>query len=144
MNFIEGWTVGEAQVLRREGLVLRADAVDTMGGRAAARGSAGASPSQADSLPVGARVTVGFRPEEASVEVRVTNVLDVFANPPEDGGAVFVLYAATWLAGEPMPGDDADAADFFTRDGLPPLAFRSTQDVIARWADAAAWQTGAP
>jgi len=82
--------------------------------------------------------------EEASVEVRVTNVMDVFANPPEDGGAVFVLYAATWIAGEPMPGDDADAADFFTRDGLPPLAFRSTQDVIARWADAAAWQTGAP
>src|SRR5947199_8571498 len=53
--------------------------------------------------------------EEASVEVRVTNVMDVFANPPEDGGAVFVLYAATWIAGEPMPGDDADAADFFTR-----------------------------
>jgi ADP-ribose pyrophosphatase YjhB (NUDIX family) len=82
--------------------------------------------------------------EEASVDVRVSHVLDVFANPPEDGGAVFVLYAATWVSGEPAPADDADAAEFFAREALPPLAFRSTQHVVDRWTDPAAWQTGAP
>ena len=59
-----------------------------------------------------------------------------------EGGAVFVLYAATWRAGEPSPGDDADAAEFFARDGLPEIAFASTAHAIERWP--AKWQTGAP
>ena len=71
--------------------------------------------------------------EEASVDVRVTHLLDVFANPPEEGGTVFVLYAAEWISGEPRPGDDADAAQFFARDELPPLAFTSTAHVVDRW-----------
>ena len=82
--------------------------------------------------------------EEASVEVRVGSVIDVFANPPDEGGAVFVLFAATWVAGEPAPGDDADDAGFFRRVELPPLAFRSTAHVVDRWPASAAWQTGAP
>ena len=71
--------------------------------------------------------------EEAGVEVTVGDVIDVFANPVNEGGAVFVLYAATWQAGEPVPGDDADAAEFFARNQLPPLAFASTQHVVAHW-----------
>jgi ADP-ribose pyrophosphatase YjhB (NUDIX family) len=71
--------------------------------------------------------------EEAAVTVAVTDVIDVFANRPDEGGAVFVLYAATWLAGEPAPADDADAAAFFARDALPPLAFASTEHVVAHW-----------
>jgi ADP-ribose pyrophosphatase YjhB (NUDIX family) len=71
--------------------------------------------------------------EEASVDVRVRSVIDVFANPPDEGGAVFVLYAADWLAGEPAPGDDADDAAFFGRHELPPLAFRSTAHIVASW-----------
>lgn len=71
--------------------------------------------------------------EEAGVHVVVGDVLDVFANPPADGGAVFVLYAATWQRGEPQPGDDADAAAFFARDELPDLAFASTAHVVTRW-----------
>jgi len=71
--------------------------------------------------------------EEAGVHVRVDGVLDVFANPPEFGGAVFVLYAATWVAGEPKPGDDADAAEFFARGDLPEMAFDSTAHVVAHW-----------
>ena len=82
--------------------------------------------------------------EEACVDVRVGPVIDVFANPPDEGGAVFVLYAATWVAGEPAPGDDADAAAFFSRGDLPALAFRSTAHVVEHWPAAAAWQTGAP
>lgn len=71
--------------------------------------------------------------EEASVDVRITRVVDVFANSPADGGAVFVLYAADWLAGEPSAGDDADDARFFGRDEIPPLAFPSTAHVVAQW-----------
>jgi 8-oxo-dGTP diphosphatase len=71
--------------------------------------------------------------EEAGVHVTVGPVVDVFANPPDDGGAVFVLFSATWLRGEPVAGDDADDAAFFGRDELPPLAFASTEAVVARW-----------
>lgn len=82
--------------------------------------------------------------EEAGVKVEVGPVIDVFANPPDEGGAVFVLFAATWVAGEPAAGDDADAAGFFGREDLPPLAFRSTAHVAEQWPASAAWQTGAP
>jgi 8-oxo-dGTP diphosphatase len=71
--------------------------------------------------------------EEAGVTVEVGDVVDVYANPPEDGGALFVLYGATWVEGEPQPGDDADATRFFHRDELPPLAFSSTSAAVARW-----------
>jgi 8-oxo-dGTP diphosphatase len=71
--------------------------------------------------------------EEASVTVRVTHLVGVFTNPPDDGGAVFVLYAADWVSGEPQPGDDADDARFFARGEVPPLAFRSTAHVVEHW-----------
>jgi 8-oxo-dGTP diphosphatase len=71
--------------------------------------------------------------EETGVEVAVGDVVDVFANPPEDGGAVFVLFDATWRSGEPAAGDDADDAGFFARDALPETVFASTAAVIRRW-----------
>src|SRR4051794_12275751 len=74
--------------------------------------------------------------EEAAVEVEVGDVLEVFANPPEEGGTIFVLYAGHWVSGEPVAGDDADDAAFFGRDELPPLAFTSTETAVARWGQA--------
>jgi 8-oxo-dGTP diphosphatase len=71
--------------------------------------------------------------EEASIEVEVGDVLEVFANPPAEGSTVFVLYAGRWITGEPAAGDDADDAAFFARDELPPLAFSSTAAAVARW-----------
>jgi 8-oxo-dGTP diphosphatase len=71
--------------------------------------------------------------EEAGITVEVGEVIDLFANSPEDGGALFVMYGATWMSGEPRPADDADAAQFFRRDDLPPLAFTSTAAAVARW-----------
>jgi 8-oxo-dGTP diphosphatase len=71
--------------------------------------------------------------EEAGIEVRVGAVIDVFANPPADGGALFVLFNAAWVSGEAVGGDDCDDAGFFGRDELPPLAFASTAAVVARW-----------
>jgi ADP-ribose pyrophosphatase YjhB (NUDIX family) len=71
--------------------------------------------------------------EETSVRVRVGDVLEVFANPPDEGGAIFILYAATWGSGEPQHGDDCDGAAFFRRTELPPLAFASTLAAVGRW-----------
>jgi 8-oxo-dGTP diphosphatase len=71
--------------------------------------------------------------EEAAVEVEVGDVLDVFANSPEEGSTVFVLFAGRWVRGEPAAGDDADEAAFFGRDELPPLAFSSTAAAVERW-----------
>jgi 8-oxo-dGTP diphosphatase len=71
--------------------------------------------------------------EEAAVVVEVGEVLDVFANPPEEGGTLFVLYRGRWVSGEPAAGDDADDAAFFGRDELPALAFSSTAAAVAGW-----------
>jgi ADP-ribose pyrophosphatase YjhB (NUDIX family) len=50
-----------------------------------------------------------------------------------EGGAIFILYAAQWRAGEPQHGDDCDGAAFFRRTELPPLAFASTLTAVGRW-----------
>ena len=71
--------------------------------------------------------------EEAGVTVDVGDIVDVFLNPPEHGGALFLLYAASWRDGEPAAGDEADAAGFFTRDALPPTVFASTHVAVSRW-----------
>ncbi len=71
--------------------------------------------------------------EEAGVQVAVSGLVDVFANPPEHGGAIFILYSATWVTGEPVHGDDTDAAAFFRRTELPRTVFESTAAAIARW-----------
>ena len=64
--------------------------------------------------------------EETGLEVRITGLVDAFHNPPGAGATVFLLYRAERVRGEPTAGDDADAAAFFGRDELPPLAFAST------------------
>ncbi|HEX4655556.1 MAG TPA: NUDIX domain-containing protein [Mycobacteriales bacterium] len=71
--------------------------------------------------------------EEAGVVVEVGDVVDAFLNPPADGGALFLLFNARWVSGEPTADDDADEAGFFRRDALPPLAFASTSAAVARW-----------
>ena len=64
--------------------------------------------------------------EETGLDVRVTGLVDAFHNPPGAGASIFLLYRAERVRGEPRAGDDADAAAFFARDELPPLAFPST------------------
>ena len=64
--------------------------------------------------------------EETGLEVRIAELVDAFHNPPGAGASVFLLYRAERVSGEPIAGDDADAAAFFGRDDLPPLAFAST------------------
>lgn len=76
--------------------------------------------------------------EEAHVDVEVGAVIDVFHNPSDESHTIFVLYAGRWVSGDPVAGDDADDAQFFGRDGLPPLTFASTHAAVAGWPPGAA------
>ena len=69
--------------------------------------------------------------EETGLEVEVESLVDVFHNPPEQGGAtVLVLYRGSVIGGRLEAGDDAAEADFFTLDELPDLAFESTRHAV--------------
>lgn len=69
--------------------------------------------------------------EETGLEVVVDGLVDVYYNPPEQGGAsIFILYRAILIGGEVQAGDDADDVGFFGIDELPELAFSSTRAAI--------------
>ena len=69
--------------------------------------------------------------EETGLQVRVTSLLDVMYGLEHPRGAhIIIFYSAETLAGELQPGDDVDAAAFFPRDELPPLAFSTTRKIL--------------
>jgi 8-oxo-dGTP diphosphatase len=70
--------------------------------------------------------------EETGLSVRVMHVFDIVAGREHPRGADFVIvYQAELLSGELRPADDADAAEWFPLNALPPLAFRATQKVLS-------------
>ncbi len=69
--------------------------------------------------------------EETGLSVRVKRVLDVISGREHERGADFIIvYLAEVISGELVPADDADAAEWFARNALPPLAFKATQKVL--------------
>lgn len=69
--------------------------------------------------------------EETGLAVRVIGVLDVVAGREHERGADFIIvYQAEIISGEMIPGDDADAIQWFPKSDLPPLAFRATEQVL--------------
>jgi ADP-ribose pyrophosphatase YjhB (NUDIX family) len=69
--------------------------------------------------------------EETNLQVEIEGLIDVYHNPPGQGGAsIFIMYRAKLLGGSLQAGDDADAADFFSPDALPDIAFASTRAAI--------------
>ena len=93
------------------------------------------------SLPAGyvdigedpAEVAVRETREETGLRVSVDGLIDVYHNPPQQGGAgVFILYRAVCLGGTLRAADDADEAAFFGLDELPELAFASTRAAVQR------------
>ncbi|MBI3150587.1 MAG: NUDIX hydrolase [Chloroflexi bacterium] len=69
--------------------------------------------------------------EETGLSVRVKRVLDVISGREHERGADFIIvYLAEVISGELVPADDADAAEWFARNDLPPLAFKATQKVL--------------
>ena len=60
-------------------------------------------------------------------------VVDVISGPEHELGADFIIvYAAEVISGDLAPADDADAAEWFERTALPPLAFDATQKILAQ------------
>ena len=69
--------------------------------------------------------------EETGLIVQVTALVDVIAGREHSRGAdMVVLYRARITGGQLQPGDDADMADFFAYDHLPPLAFLATRKAL--------------
>lgn len=69
--------------------------------------------------------------EETGLTVRVTHVLDVIAGREHNRGADFIIvYHAEVISGALLAADDADAAEWFAREALPPLAFKATQRIL--------------
>jgi len=71
--------------------------------------------------------------EETGLRVRVTRVLDVISGKEHERGADFIIvYHAELVSGELAAADDADAAEWFVREDLPPLAFKATQQMLGK------------
>ena len=69
--------------------------------------------------------------EETGLQVRMVALLDVLSGQEHPRGAnVVIVYKGEIISGDPRPGDDVDAVGFFARDGLPPLAFKTTMQMI--------------
>ncbi len=69
--------------------------------------------------------------EETGLTVCITRVLDVIAGLEHERGADFIIvYHAEVTSGDLHAADDADAAEWFARDHLPPLAFKATQKIL--------------
>lgn len=69
--------------------------------------------------------------EETGLVVHVTGVLQIISGREHERGADFVIvYLAQLVGGILAPADDADAAEWFTRANLPPLAFKATRTVL--------------
>jgi 8-oxo-dGTP diphosphatase len=70
--------------------------------------------------------------EETGLNVRVNGILNIISGKEHPRGADFIIvYHAEVIDGELKPDDDADAAEWFARENLPPLAFRATQIVLS-------------
>jgi len=70
--------------------------------------------------------------EETGLQVRVAGLLDVIGGQEHPRGAhILIVYRVEALSGEMRAGDDVDQVRFFPREKLPPLAFSTTQKILA-------------
>lgn len=73
--------------------------------------------------------------EETGLDVRITDLLDVFHSSHQPGASIIIVYAAEVLGGKLQPLDDAEAVAWFSPDDLPDLAFESTHRLIRTWVE---------
>jgi 8-oxo-dGTP diphosphatase len=70
--------------------------------------------------------------EETGLVVRTGAVVAVIGRREHPKGAdIVIAYQANIMGGELQAGDDAEEVAFFSRDKLPPLAFRATRIVLS-------------
>jgi 8-oxo-dGTP diphosphatase len=71
--------------------------------------------------------------EETGLQVRITGLLDVIFGLEHPRGAhIVIVYQAEVQAGSLHPADDVDQVEFYALDSLPPLAFRTTRQILDR------------
>jgi len=75
--------------------------------------------------------------EETGIEAELTGLFGVFAGFDDPRvRAVLILYTATRIGGELVPGDDAIEAQFFHPRALPAeIAFQAHREALARYFD---------
>lgn len=72
--------------------------------------------------------------EETNLEVKITALLDIYARREHPRGADFVIfYQAQVTSGTLQAADDADAAEWFAPEALPPLAFDATRYILEKF-----------
>lgn len=72
--------------------------------------------------------------EETGLEVRATTLLDVIGGREHTHGAdILIAYRAEITGGSLQAGDDATQVGFFSRQSLPPLAFRATRIILSHF-----------
>jgi len=70
--------------------------------------------------------------EETGVEAELLGLIDVVDHFHEGGQMVLIDYAARWIAGEPVGGDDAMDARFFAiNEAMALVSWGETRRVIA-------------
>ncbi|NMC14428.1 MAG: NUDIX hydrolase [Chloroflexi bacterium] len=70
--------------------------------------------------------------EETGLQVKVSGLLDVVYGLEHPRGAhILIVYCADILGGELKPADDVDMVGFFSRNELPPLAFKTTRKILS-------------
>ncbi|MGQ9794251.1 MAG: NUDIX domain-containing protein [Anaerolineae bacterium] len=73
--------------------------------------------------------------EETGLQVRITGLLHLgsYRNDPR-GAGIIIFYQAQVVGGQLIPGDDADAAQFFSPPEIPEnIAFLSNREILHRW-----------
>lgn len=78
--------------------------------------------------------------EETSLEIEIIGLLDVFdalPSPTDRAGfdvhTVIIDYVAEWVSGEPIPGDDAAAAEFVSFEAaIARFSWDTTREALAR------------
>lgn len=69
--------------------------------------------------------------EETGVRATITRLLDVYEIIENDHHYVLIDYAAQWIAGEPVAGDDAAEARFMSREeALKSVTQQDLRDVL--------------
>jgi ADP-ribose pyrophosphatase YjhB (NUDIX family) len=69
--------------------------------------------------------------EETGLEVKVTGLVDVlYGQEHPRGSHLLIVYRAEIIGGALQPGDDVDKAAFFPLNHLPPLAFKTTHQIL--------------
>ena len=92
------------------------------------------------SLEFGERLEDGARRElreETGVEARILGLIDIFeSHAGENGESQHILlidYAAEWISGEPVAGDDAAAAEFVPfEEAVRRMSWDRTREAITR------------